>query len=325
MSWHKENQDLSEWTPRKQPPGPSGHTVARVQPLIPDELSFHQNSRKPLSTLNTAHDSFLSKTIPAKLPPQPQQPPLKDDFRAPSELSKRFSEMSFKNKSNFEREKAMLDSSEDLIKYLVKQMMKLEDEVKQQNNKITRLEKDVSQLQHRTQTSMSKNDASTQMSAPSSPDRSLLRRQSHDKYNSSLPKFDQTCSSLPRGASAGNFFSPQQPTKIPPQAPLIEEEDSSDDSDDDIPVGDVHPIEDIFALKGFSPVKEKPEENSFIDNNSPELYRMKDMGVSFITREDLYPRKTENAWYPQATDPFRNEGPHGGKKCHFYAKKMNIF
>ena len=90
MSWHNENYyENSVGNPRKQPPpGPSGHTVATVRPLIPEDLSvFPQPSRQPLANVNSS--DRLSRTIPVNKAPQPQQLPIREDFRSPSELSRR--------------------------------------------------------------------------------------------------------------------------------------------------------------------------------------------------------------------------------------------
>ena len=88
------------------------------------------------------------------------------------------------------------------------------------------------------------------------------------------------------------------------------------DSDDEIPVGDVEPRKDIHELLGYSPIKEKPQmpppPPQKTEESCIEVRRLKDIGVSFINKEDLYPRKEqskEGNWYPEATDPFRNDEP----------------
>ena len=87
MSWHyKENyENLSEIHPRRQPPkGQGQHAVARIQPIVP-EVSMVSH-RQPLGVLNgqrgeKSYEDSLCRTIPANAPPQPQQPPLRGDFR----------------------------------------------------------------------------------------------------------------------------------------------------------------------------------------------------------------------------------------------------
>ena len=102
MSWHhKENYDLSQEHPRRQAPKGQGQsTVARIQPLVPEVsvVSHYREARQPLGSLNgqqqhhhqyryeKSYEDSLCRTIPACAPPQPQQPPLRGEYR-PQELS----------------------------------------------------------------------------------------------------------------------------------------------------------------------------------------------------------------------------------------------
>ena len=101
MSWHhKENYDLSQEHPRRLAPKGQGHnTVARIQPLVPEVsmVSHYRESRQPLGPLNgqqqqpfyrpeKSYEDSLCRTIPMAAPPQPQQPPLRGEYR-PQELS----------------------------------------------------------------------------------------------------------------------------------------------------------------------------------------------------------------------------------------------
>ena len=99
MSWHhKENYDMSQENTRRQAPKGQGQsTVARIHPLVPEVsvVSHYREARQPLGSLNgqqqqyryeKSYEDSLCRTIPACAPPQPQQPPLRGEFR-PQELS----------------------------------------------------------------------------------------------------------------------------------------------------------------------------------------------------------------------------------------------
>merc|ERR1712156_948307 len=85
---------LSEAQPRRQPPNGYGQSMPiRQQTMVPDVSTGP--IRRPLQNLNSIEDS-LSKTIPSKKQPERQQPPVREEFKSPSEFS-RFSHVSKKN------------------------------------------------------------------------------------------------------------------------------------------------------------------------------------------------------------------------------------
>merc|ERR1712113_1300758 len=74
----------SQEHPRRQAPKGQGQsTVARMQPLgsLNGQQQHHHQYRYEKS-----YEDSLCRTIPACAPPQPQQPPLRGEFR-PQELS----------------------------------------------------------------------------------------------------------------------------------------------------------------------------------------------------------------------------------------------
>ena len=252
-----------------------------------------------------------------------------------------------KPSQNLDKEKSLLKNPEDLFKVLNwqnEQLMRLQQQVDQlitwQNQQSSELSKSsVTQPSPRTSVTQPSTpnltnfspklmvDSSTQMSAPSSPQKnyresrnfqeiSILR--SEQELEKSLEPSMIQPSSLPLGASAGKFASPVQ-------KPNFAQETIENFGEDEIVCQDVEPfenIEELYANFRNVNVTEYPDNDKMGKNvNIPkeesciEVQRLKDLGVSFISKEDLYPnRKDEpkkadfdpSLWYPQAVDPFQN-------------------
>lgn len=328
MSWHtKENYEVSEVHPRMQAPRGHGlNGVARVQPMVPEVSVFSHPSttesrlhRQPLTPTNgrrerSVEDS-LCRTIPLKKAPRPQQPPMRADFRAseievsmappPSEQPR--------SMTNFEEQKAMLNNPEDLFKVLSwqnEQLMRLQEQVRQllacQSPAGSSTADSSFELRQQSKIMV---DSSTQVSTPNSPvkNQSILRNATTTANKTDIFEATFNPESLPLGASAGKLASP-----TPPPAPYFEEDEDDDDDINQIQCRDVQPVGDLDELIGQFKINEEVVEQPPKEESCIEVRRLRDMGVSFISKEDLYPRKEDkketSVWYPQAMDPFQN-GP----------------
>ena len=237
MSWHmKENYEISEIHPRKQPPkGHGQNNLARVQPMVP-EVSQFSTSRPPFRAINGENEDSLCRTILSKQPPQPQIPP-----NMPSQISK----MGEPSKTeDFDKQKALLNNPEDLFKVLTwqnEQLMRLQEQVHQLLACQTSPNSSI--LSNSSRSKMV--DSSTQVSTPNSPLKQSFLRQNRTEMTPQEPSF--VPESLPLGASAGLIPSP----------PKFEESED----DDEIECHDVQPVEDIDQLIGQF---DKLEVNFFI-------------------------------------------------------------
>ena len=110
-----------------------------------------------------------------------------------------------------------------------------------------------------------------------------------------------------KGAVGGQTMSP-----IVPQPEFDDDED-----DDEIQCHDIQPVQDLDQLIGhfgnFNAACKEPELTVATEESCGEVRRLKEMGVSFISKEDLYPNNKKDdkeldpsMWYPQAVDPFLN-------------------
>lgn len=319
MSWHtKENYEVSEIHPRMQAPRGHGlNGVARVQPMVPEVSVFSHTSeprvvnhhRQPLTPTNgrrcerSVEDS-LCRTIPLKKAPNPHQPPMRADFRA-SDIEASVAPEA-KNSVNFEEQKAILNNPEDLFKVLSwqnEQLMRLQEQVRQLLACQSPSGSSVAESSFERQQSKIMVDSSTQVSTPNSPIKNSSILRNANKTDTFEASFNPE--SLPLGASAGKLASPP-----PPPAPQFEEDDDDDD-DDQIQCRDVQPVDDLDELIGqFGNIHHqevKQPEALAKEESCVEVRRLRDMGVSFISKEDLYPKKDEkketSIWYPRAMDP----------------------
>lgn len=399
MNWQKENQD-SELRPRKQPPlGHGVHSIARVQPMVP-EVSLYVpplDNRQPLGNYNgqkryqqmmesnsNGGDS-LCKTVPAVQPPLPQMAPSRAQWTNSSEMSRLFSETVEKSVSiatlppiqselKIEGKKddnaSLVEKPEDLFKVLTwqnEQLVRLQDQVKQL------LAAGLSPVP--TSTSSMPNlrkqmvDTCTQMSAPSSPmsnkkaaarelEMSELREKEVELgLDISSPSFvelevnregsfiaagqQDNTQSLPLGASAGRIH-------FPSENYVVEEKE------EDIYCEDVHQLEHIDELihqfgrampqteppppeaeltvatkideeqqyPSHVSIEQKTPPVKYTDKQVETLDRFKQMGVSFLTKEDLFPSTSTSAdrnslsdaslWHPRAENPFENQPSYSG-------------
>jgi len=380
MSWHtKENYDLSEYHPRKQLPNGHGqHTIARVQPMVPEVSVFSQTSnsggsRRPLRTVNNFEKSVedsLGRTIPSKKAPMPHQPPIRGEFRTSSDISKIYpdkepsvtlkSSKSVGSVGNTTLE--MLKNPEDLLKLVNwhsqeihqqnQQINQLLQEKKSTQEQFQRLQEQVDRLQEQVQeTSLQKSalpnlpkiskplmvDSATQMSNPSSPNpkrstmhtfeepHSILRSESANVSHTMGASFNHENSSLPLGASAGKYVSPRPPMMPRPFSQILFEEpaeqdhcaaeESGEEDEEEVQCVDLEPVANIDEL--FDNENATKEFKSQTEVDCAEVLRLRDMGISFVNKEDLYPqlRKDKKAaeieqpsfFHPKAaSDPFQN-------------------
>jgi len=205
------------------------------------------------------------------------------------------------------------------------QINQLLEEKKRTQEQFLRLQEQVNRLQEQAQeTSLQKSalpnlpkiskplmvDSATQMSNPSSPNPkrstmhtfeepySILRNESANLSHTMGASFNHETSSLPLGASAGKYVSPRPPMMPRPFSQILFEEpaeqdhcaaeESGEEDEEEVQCVDLEPVANIDEL--FDNENATKEFKSQTEVDCADVLHLRDMGISFVNNEDLYPQ-----------------------------------